>query len=609
MEQIALSPDGENLAFLSVLGEKRYIVITSFKDLKTTPILDATTAKIRDLAWADSKHLLITQSRTTNIFELRNSFGEHFFTLVYDVESKKLTNLLQQAAKALNTVSEIPQARTVNGRTVVFAEGTYFPDNIGYHALFAVDVATGRVKLQEGKSKSALDWVIDAQGDVVAESSYEEEKQRWSLRLKKDGKWVDVYEETSPIDWPSVEGLSPDGKSIIVSDVSEKGGAEWRAMSLAAGKWDEATDLSYMVSNVIKDPATHLIIGGQRGRTKTQYFFFNPKDEMAWESIALSFDGENVELMSWSNDRTKVLVKVEGPKTGVGYHVVDLNSHRITPVGNAYEGIAAADYAPVHAIVYDAADGTKIPAFLTLPHGRDPKKLPLIVLVHGGPASRDMPGFDWWSQGLASRGYAVLQPQFRGSTGISDAHRSAGFGEWGRKMQSDVSDGVRDLAKDGLIDPARVCIVGASYGGYAALAGVTLESGVYRCAVSVSGVTDPRGMLPWTRSRQWRSTSAALRYWDRFMGVRGVDDPKLAEISPLTHAAEASAPILLLHGEKDTVVDPGQSDDMNRALKKANKAVTFISLKGEDHWLSRSETRLQMLQESVKFLETNNPPK
>ena len=93
------------------------------------------------------------------------------------------------------------------------------------------------------------------------------------------------------------------------------------------------------------------------------------------------------------------------------------------------------------------------------------------------------------------------------------------------------------------------------------------------------------------------------------MGVRGVDDPKLAEISPLTHAAEASAPILLLHGEKDTVVDPGQSDDMNRALKKANKAVTFISLKGEDHWLSRSEKRLQMLQESVKFLETNNPPK
>ena len=129
-------------------------------------------------------------------------------------------------------------------------------------------------------------------------------------------------------------------------------------------------------------------------------------------------------------------------------------------------------------IDYRAADGRTIHAYLTLPLNREAKNLPLIVLPHGGPHSRDEPGFDWISQSLASRGYVVLQPQFRGSDGFGYDLLSAGFGEFGRKMQTDLSDGVRALAAQGLIDSRRVCIVGASYGGYAALAGATLE---YRC--------------------------------------------------------------------------------------------------------------------------------
>jgi dipeptidyl aminopeptidase/acylaminoacyl peptidase len=123
----------------------------------------------------------------------------------------------------------------------------------------------------------------------------------------------------------------------------------------------------------------------------------------------------------------------------------------------------------------------QIPAYLTLPPGRDPKDLPLIVLPHGGPATRDTADFDWWSQALADQGYAVLRPNYRGSD-VNRRSLVAGFSEWGRKMQTDLSDGVRYLAKEGIIDPRRVCIVGASYGGYAALAGVTLDPGVYQCA-------------------------------------------------------------------------------------------------------------------------------
>src|SRR5262249_23938626 len=150
---------------------------------------------------------------------------------------------------------------------------------------------------------------------------------------------------------------------------------------------------------------------------------------------------------------------------------------------------------------YAATDGLQIPGYLTLPPGRPATGLPLIVLPHGGPADRDVAGFDWWSQALVAEGYAVLRANYRGST-LGPRFLSAGFGEWGRKMQTDLSDGVRFLVNERIVDPGRVCIVGASYGGYAALAGVTLQSGVYRCAVSVAGISDLRAFVK--RAREIR---------------------------------------------------------------------------------------------------------
>jgi dipeptidyl aminopeptidase/acylaminoacyl peptidase len=137
---------------------------------------------------------------------------------------------------------------------------------------------------------------------------------------------------------------------------------------------------------------------------------------------------------------------------------------------------------------------------------------------------------------------------------------------------------------------------------------VTVEHGVYRCAIAVAGVSDPRGFLRWKRDRQDHSDTATLRYWRRFMGAEDIDDPKLEEISPLAHAAQADAPILLIHGKDDTVVPIRQSDDMEDALESAHKPVKLVKLESEDHWLSRPETRLQMLIETVAFLKANNPP-
>jgi dipeptidyl aminopeptidase/acylaminoacyl peptidase len=155
-----------------------------------------------------------------------------------------------------------------------------------------------------------------------------------------------------------------------------------------------------------------------------------------------------------------------------------------------------------------------------------------------------------------------------------------------------------------MIDPKRVCIVGASYGGYAALAGVTLETGVYRCAVSIAGPADLGRMV----STADYESVVARRYWDRFMGSTGPGDPHLRDISPASHADRVTVPVLLIHGQDDTVVPFEQSQLMADALRRAGKPVEFVVLKSEDHWLSRGETRLQMLQATMDFVEKNNPP-
>jgi dipeptidyl aminopeptidase/acylaminoacyl peptidase len=172
-------------------------------------------------------------------------------------------------------------------------------------------------------------------------------------------------------------------------------------------------------------------------------------------------------------------------------------------------------------------------------------------------------------------------------------------------MQTDLSDGVRHLAGEGIIDPKRVCIVGGSYGGYAALAGATLQQGVYRCAVSFGGVSDLRKLVGYSRGRSGR---IALRYWTRYMGAEDLGDPVLAKYSPALNAAQANAPILLIHGKDDTVVPLDQSLEMADALRRAGKPVELVVQDNADHWLSLGTTRLAMLRATMAFLEKNNPP-
>ena len=607
LDDLAISPNGKALAYATDIESKRVIVISAIDNPKIIAALNAGDQKVRELRWADNNRLLITTSRTTIISDVIAPRQEYSGVICYDISTNESHPLLTNVPDSLNVSLGLPESRTVNGHTVVFMHGIHFIENQGVTALFAADLDTGRNFIVESGSDNADEWWVDENGQVVAEEDYDDNKKLWSLKILHGRQLIKTFGEESAIDRPSVFGITADGASLVVNKVGPAGFAT-TFLNLADGSETNSLDAEKMFGSAVEDPSTHRIIGSQGSGAKTEYVFFNQDDQLAWNSVASAFPDENVTLISWSSDRKRVVVLVDGTRNGAEYELVDLNTERAVPIGSAYRDVAASEIAVQEFIHYPAADGTSIPAYLTLPRGVPAKGLPLIVFPHGGPLAQDEPGFDWWAQAMTSRGYAVLQPEFRGSDGFGWKHTLAGFGEWGRKMQTDLSDGVRYLAKQGTVDPKRVCIVGASYGGYAALAGPTLDRGIYRCAVSVGGISDPISFLQWVRHRTSSSDSLPLRFWTRFMGVESYDDTKLKNISPLVHVADSDSPILLIHGSDDTVVPIEQSEDMADALKAAGKPVEFVKLKSEDHWLSRSETREQMLAATVEFLERNNPP-
>jgi dipeptidyl aminopeptidase/acylaminoacyl peptidase len=316
-----------------------------------------------------------------------------------------------------------------------------------------------------------------------------------------------------------------------------------------------------------------------------------------------AFRGEFPRIVSYSQDRSRSIVSTERPGGATAFYLYDSKQLTAKQIASAYPMLDRVKLAERAAYRYRARDGVEIPGYLTRPSGAD-GPTPLVLLPHGGPAARDVPGFDWLAQFLASRGYAVLQPNFRGSGGFGKEWEDAGHGEWGTGvMQHDLTDGVAALVAAGIADPERVCIVGASYGGYAALAGAAFTPELYRCAAAIAGVADLRAMLGFERGRAGFA-STTVSYWRQAMGVdeSGSANERLTAASPAAHAERVQAPILLIHGRDDTVVPIIQSRRMESALVDAGKSVQFVELEGEDHWLSGAKTRVETLKALDAFL-------
>jgi dipeptidyl aminopeptidase/acylaminoacyl peptidase len=602
---VAMSPDGAHIALTMTTDEERFVHIVSLADMSVRRSLTLGKVKLRNIMWADSRRVLFQTSTTGLPDELTGADAEFFMLRVFDIVTGESENPIHATSffPVLNVIVDRPMLRRINGETLIYVAGLYITDRT-FPALFELNLSKGTSKLVEMGSQKSRGWLVDENGRVVASETYDENEHWWAISIRRDGKLVEAVSGAAEIEYPSVVGFAPSG-DILWLETMENSDLVWKPLSLEDGKLGTAVPEIRSFDGLARNPHTDRIFGGNPIGTDSDFVFFDSRLQETWETVQASFPGERVDLASASEDFQKMVILVDGHVHGYGYYMFDAATLQFAPLGNVYSNLPK--IAEVRSITYLAKDGMLIPAFLTLPTGQKPENLPLVVLPHGGPATRDTARFDWWAQALASRGYAVLKPNFRGSD-LGWEFMSAGFGEWGRKMQTDLSDGVRHLVREGIVDPDRVAIVGASYGGYAALAGATLDPGVFRCAVSVAGISDLRKFYKWIQAKTGRRDSISGRYWDRFIGASGDDDPLLETLSPREYAADVTIPILLIHGRDDTVVPYEQSKLMAKALKKAKKTVALVKLKNEDHWLSRSETRLQMLQSTISFLTEHNPP-
>jgi dipeptidyl aminopeptidase/acylaminoacyl peptidase len=296
----------------------------------------------------------------------------------------------------------------------------------------------------------------------------------------------------------------------------------------------------------------------------------------------------------------QLLIRSYGDADPGTWYFFDVVKKKLVEIGRVQVAVKPEQMLRTEVISYKAPDGLDIPAYLTRPSPTG-RFAPAIVLIHGGPRDRDTWAWNAEVQLLASRGYVVFQPQFRGSTGFGRKFEEAGYGQWGRAMQDDITAGVGYLVQQGIVDPKRICIVGASYGGYAALWGLVKTPDLYRCGVSFAGVSDIGSMFSDFSDRSRNKISRELmlsRIGDRKMG-----DQLFDPVSPLKHAAEIKVPVLLFHGEDDERVPTSHSTRMKRALEESHKDVQLILFQNEGHGLSYTKNERIYFTELLKFLD------
>ena len=468
--------------------------------------------------------------------------------------------------------------------------------------LYEVDGQSGRGSRVARGGENTDQWVVKPDGEVVARIEQLDKSNRYRILAPQDRGWEVIFSEETDIPNLAVYGTNQSGDSLIIGTRLVTDRYALFEMSIADGTISPTAlyEHEYVdVNDPIIDDYTGEIIGAEITNVAREQQFFLGQFVSVVTAVKNALpQGQRVYIESWDRNRERFILFADSESESGYYVLFDIRTGQLSLIARAYPHIKAEHLSPVTPFTYKTRDGVTLQGFLTVPANAEKQSLPLVVMPHGGPESRDQLGYDWWQQFLASRGYAVVQMNFRGSWGYGIGFSQAGFGEWGGKMQDDVTDAVTYLINQGIADPDRVCIVGGSYGGYSALAGAAFTPELYRCAVSYSGVTDLGRMLRWER-RRFGPKSSTYKYWVSRVGEPG---EAVDSRSPALAADRIKADILLIHGKDDTVVALEQSEAMADALEDADKSYEIVILDGEDHWLSTEDTRVAMLEAIEAFL-------
>ncbi len=623
VSDVRLSPAGDRISYLAEAKEGRNAVVAR---VGGTPLfaLKIGALKLSGISWLDEGHLLAEAEESFDASQ-NPSLPRHFQgtqSAIIDAASGKVTIVFAGDPRVYPATFGFYGSGREGAASYGYFGGLALSDVgsggvgldpgeahgvLGNDDLYRVNLDTGRAEIvAKGIPHHHLTWVVSPAGVVVAHSDIDRQSRVWRLYAGADNATLVSSEADSSGDG-QFAGLGRTADSVLVERFDADAWAyKYTEYPLTPHGAGVELFKGQEVQTTWMSSETGLLDGVVTAPPQSRLTLFDPIAQAKFDKVKRALGGEAVTLVSATDSFDQMIVKTEGPGDSGTYFRVDLKAGSVKAIGWDYPTILQADVAAYRTFAYKAADGLALEGVLTLPLGRPARNAPLIVLPHGLEGGRSAPGFDWWAQAYASRGYAVFQPNYRGSGGYGKAFLRAGDGEWGRKRQSDVSDGVAELARQGIIDPRRVCIVGSGDGGYMALAGVTVQQGLYRCAVSVGGMADLNDALDFV-AKSAGPESERLRHVRRGFGARENRDPALDAYSPRRLAARADAPILLIYGT-GSAPDSDQSRNMAEALRQAGKPVEVVRFADDDHWLQKVSTRTAMLEASVAFVEKNNPP-
>ncbi len=608
-----LSPDGKSIAMKATVGNHVGLAVMDIDSGKIKEVAEYGDADVLSFRWVGNKRL---------VYSLIYLFDEHTLWTGFVQDGLFTVNSDGSGEKELNPTASKQIAH--NLQTLRFAQPLAGYDDKPDMLLASEsssrekDVVPIVINMVTG-SRRDLDIAVtgEVHGFWADHANVIRLANTSSTDLKHHTLW---YRDSETAPWhklTDIDNFKPeftplafdsDNKTLFVSKTGKNGKKAIYKYDFAANAVGElffADPDSEVPGGLSFTDDTHRLLGIRYQGDLPGVHWIDEKRAAVQQAIDQALPGQ-MNLITGDEHSAGLLIHSYSDVNPGAYYYYDLATHKLRKLFAARPWIASADLSPQSVFHYAARDGLDIPAYLTLPKGRPVKKLPMIVYVHGGPWARDQWGFDPEVQFLASRGYAVLQPEYRGSTGYGFELFSKGWKQWGLTMQDDITDGVQNLIKQGAVDPKRVCIMGASYGGYAAMMGVVKDPDLYRCAINTFGVTDIKLQL---KLSDWHNLSDEYLNYDakELVGDPAKDGDLFDSVSPLKLADRIKVPVLMAYGDKDRRVPIEEGEKMRDALQAQGKTVEWMTLPGEGHGMLQEANLLHFHQTLEAFLNKYNP--
>jgi len=587
LASLSLSPDGGRVAFLAPANQRLNIFVQPNEAVSAEQITNVTDRDIGGFFWKNGHTILY----------LKDDGGdENYHVFAVDLDTRQTTEMTPFPGVKAGIVDSLQDRED----EVLISLNKRRADAFDVYRL---NLKTGDMSLVVENPGTYLDYLADHDGRLRIAVAKDPETNNNLLLYRENESSpfrqvlsTSFKDDVSPLFFTAdnqfvyaLSNLGRDRKALIILDP-------------ATGKEKEmlfehpAVD----VSGVGWSRARKVITTARFTTEKSDRHFFDDKIRAMYLYLETELPGYEVALASSNKAESKYIVRTFSDRTRGSYYLFDAGTGELTKWREISPWLKESEMAPMKPVSYKSRDGLTIHGYLTMPKGKEAKNLPVVVNPHGGPWVRDGWGYNSEVQFLASRGFAVLQMNYRGSTGYGRSFWEAGFKQWGRKMQDDITDGVKWLISEGIADPKKVAIYGASYGGYATLAGLAFTPDLYACGVDYVGVSNIFTLLK-TIPPYWKPM---LQEFYEQVGDPVKEEALLKAISPIFHVDNIKAPLFVAQGAKDPRVNKNESDQIVAALAARGVKVEYLVKENEGHGFRNEENRFEFYEAMEKFLQS-----